>query len=94
MMVPTPDSTFHLDDHRDNGRRRDDGCGEYGDRDDVDAGDRCHNRSLGGRIGRVTMATLSQQRTTAATTPMQKREIMRVIFWRSCCVNFEGISGG
>ena len=39
MMVPTPDSTFHLDDHRDNGRRHDDGCGEYGDRDDVDAGD-------------------------------------------------------
>ena len=46
-------------DRRDGNERRGDGGEEYGDHNDVDARDRCRHSSLGGRIGRATMATAS-----------------------------------
>ena len=73
MTVSTPDSDPPLLDRRDNGGCRSNGGGEYGDHDNVDARNRCHRGSLGGRIGRAKMATALQRRTT---TMMRIQESM------------------
>ena len=77
VTVPTPDSDPPPLDLRDDGGCRSKGGGEYGDHDNVDARNRCHRGSLGGRIGRAKMATALQRRTT---TMMRKQENMWAIF--------------
>ena len=63
------------------------GGGEYGNRNNVDARDQCCRVSLGGRIGRATMATASRRKTTTMLT--RKRESLLAISWRSRYADFE-----